>query len=250
MNKIALITGATSGIGWATACKLHHLGYRIIAIGRRRDRLNELYSLLKTNVLTLEFDVRNRESVKKSIESLPSDWSQIDLLINNAGNAHGMDLIQDGNWADWEDMIDINIKGLLAVTEAVLPKMIERKSGHIINIGSIAGDQAYAKGAVYGASKAAVSLLTQGMRLDLNPFGIKVSELKAGMVETEFSLVRFKGDQARAISVYQGLEPLTGNDVAETIAYMAEAPLHVNLAEVLMMPLAQASAHTFHRNPS
>lgn len=249
ISKTALITGSTSGIGWATACKLHQMGFRIIATGRRQERLNELQKILETNVLTMNFDVSNRIEVQESLQNLPADWSQIDVLINNAGNAHGLDLIQDGNWADWEAMIDINVKGLLAVTEVILPGMIERKSGHIINLGSIAGDQAYAKGAVYCASKAAVSLLTQGMRLDLNAVGIKVSELKAGMVETEFSKVRFKGDSDRAAGVYSGLEPLKAEDVADTLAFMISAPRHVNLAEVLLLPLAQASAHTFHRNP-
>ncbi|HRH33588.1 MAG TPA: SDR family NAD(P)-dependent oxidoreductase [Catalimonadaceae bacterium] len=247
--KIALITGATSGIGWATACKLHQLGFRIIATGRRQERLTELQSILKTNILTLQFDVSNRNEVQNSLHNLPEDWSKVDVLINNAGNAHGLDLIQDGKWTDWEAMIDINLKGLLAVTEVVLPGMVERKSGHIINLGSIAGDQAYAKGAVYCASKAAVSLLTQGMRLDLNAVGIKVSELKAGMVETEFSKVRFKGDLDRAAAVYSGLEPLKAEDVADTLAFMISAPKHVNLAEVLLLPLAQASAHTFNRSP-
>lgn len=246
-NKTVLITGATSGIGWATACALHRNGYRILATGRRGNRLEELSALLKTNILTLNFDVSVRAEVKRNLENLPADWRKIDVLINNAGNAHGLDFIQDGNWEDWEAMIDINVKGLLAVTEVILPGMVERKSGHILNIGSIAGDQAYMKGAVYCASKAAVSLLTQGMRLDLNAAGIKVSELKAGMVETEFSKVRFKGDADRATAVYAGLEPLTAEDVADTIVYMVNAPTHVNLAEVLLLPLAQASAHTFNR---
>ena len=245
--KTALITGATSGIGWATAVKLHALGFQIIATGRRQDRLDELQQLLPDRLLTLCFDVSDRTALRKEIEGLPLAWSQIDLLVNNAGNAHGLDSIQNGNWADWEAMIDINVKGLLAATEAVLPGMVARKSGHIINLGSIAGDQPYANGAVYCGSKAAVSLITQGMRIDLNAVGIKVSELKAGMVETEFSVVRFKGDEERAKSVYAGVVPLVAEDIAETIAFMALAPAHVNLAEVVMMPLDQASVSVYNR---
>ena len=245
--KTALITGATSGIGWATAVKLHALGFQIIATGRRQDRLDELQQLLPDRLLTLCFDVSDRTALRKEIEGLPLAWSQIDLLVNNAGNAHGLDSIQNGNWADWEAMIDINVKGLLAATEAVLPGMVARKSGHIINLGSIAGDQPYANGAVYCGSKAAVSLITQGMRIDLNAVGIKVSELKAGMVETEFSVVRFKGDEERAKSVYAGVVPLVAEDIAETIAFMATAPAHVNLAEVVMMPLDQASVSVYNR---
>ena len=190
--KTALITGATSGIGEATAKKLHAIGYQIIATGRRLDRLEKLKSDLGSDrLLTLCFDVRDREAVRSTIAGLPEPYRNIDLLVNNAGNAHGMDPIQDGKWEDWEAMIDINVKGLLAVTQAVLPGMIERKSGHIINLGSIAGDQAYPRGNVYCASKAAVGLLTETMRIDLNSVGIKVSEIKAGMVDTEFSQVRF-----------------------------------------------------------
>lgn len=245
--KTALITGATSGIGWATAIKLHSLGYQIIATGRRAVRLEALATILPDRLHCLQFDVRDRIEVQKAISGIPAALLPIDVLINNAGNAHGLDLIQDGSWADWDAMIDINVKGLLAVTEAVLPGMVARKSGHIINLGSIAGDQAYAKGAVYSASKAAVSLLTQSMRIDLNAVGIKVSEIKAGMVETEFSNIRFKGDETKAKAVYAGVEPLTADDIANTIAFMVQAPKHVNLAEVLMLPLDQASAHTFNR---
>lgn len=247
-KKTAFITGATSGIGWATALRLHQADFRIIATGRREDRLSELAQLLpEEDILTLCFDVRQRDAVQKAVDSIPPSWQSIDLLINNAGNAHGLEVFQEGSWEDWAAMMDINVLGLMAVTEAVLPFMLSRGKGHIINLGSIAGDQAYAKGAVYCASKAAVSLFTQGLRLDLNSAGIKVSELKAGMVETEFSLVRFKGDQQKAAKVYSGLQPLSAEDVADTLCYMAMAPHHVNLAEVLMLPLAQASAHTFHR---
>lgn len=250
-KKTAFITGATSGIGRATALRLHQSGFRIIATGRREDRLKELAQLVpEEDILTLRFDVRQRDAVQNAVDSIPASWQNIDLLINNAGNAHGLEVFQEGNWQDWAAMMDINVLGLMAVTEAVLPFMLQQGKGHIINIGSIAGDQAYAKGAVYCASKAAVSLFTQGLRLDLNTAGIKVSELKAGMVETEFSLVRFKGDHQKAAQVYSGLEPLSAEDIADTLCYMAMAPHHVNLAEVLMLPLAQASAHTFHRQSS
>jgi 3-hydroxy acid dehydrogenase / malonic semialdehyde reductase len=250
MNKrTALITGATSGIGEATARKLHAIGYQIIATGRREDRLKKLQADLGADrLLTLCFDVRNREAVQLALAGLPESFKNIELLVNNAGNAHGMDLIQDGKWEDWEAMIDINIKGLLAVTQSVLPGMIERKSGHIINLGSIAGDQAYPKGNVYCASKAAVGLLTDTMRIDLNSVGIKVSEIKAGMVDTEFSQVRFGGDKDRANKVYEGMQPLTAEDMAEVIVYMVQAPRHVNLAEVVMLPLAQASAMVVNRS--
>jgi NADP-dependent 3-hydroxy acid dehydrogenase YdfG len=247
-KKTALITGATSGIGLETARILHSKGYSIIATGRRGDRLRELESELNhERIVTLCFDVRNREELRLQIQSLSDEWKEIDVLINNAGNAHGMEPFQNGNWSDWEAMIDINIKGLVAITEAVLPFMMERKSGHIINIGSIAGDQAYPKGSLYCASKSAVSMITECLRIDLNTEGIKVSEIKPGMVETEFSLVRFKGDEERAANVYKGVTPLSGMDVAEVIVYMVEAPKHVNIAEVLLMPLDQASTTVFNR---
>lgn len=246
-QKTILITGATSGIGSETARLLLEKGHRIVATGRRKERLDQLASEYGDQILTLCFDVQDRDAVRAQIDSLPPDWKTIDVLVNNAGNAHGMDSFQTGNWADWEAMIDINVKGLVAVTEAVLPLMRIRQKGHIINLGSIAGDQPYANGSLYCASKAAVSTFTDCLRIDLNREGIKVSEIKPGMVETEFSLVRFKGDEERARKVYQGVTPLTGKDVAEVIVYMVEAPAHVNLAEVLLLPLAQASATVFNR---
>jgi len=247
-RKTALITGATSGIGLETARILHQKGYHIIGTGRRKDRLENLEAEFKCErILTLCFDVRNRTELRSLIQSVPEEWKAIDVLINNAGNAHGMEPFQDGSWQDWEAMIDINIKGLIAVTEVVLPFMLARKSGHILNIGSIAGDQAYAKGSLYCASKSAVSMITECLRIDLNAEGIKVSEIKPGMVETEFSLVRFKGDEQRVKQVYNGVTPLTGKDVAEVIVYMLEAPKHVNIAEVLLMPLDQASTTVFNR---
>jgi 3-hydroxy acid dehydrogenase/malonic semialdehyde reductase len=248
--KTALVTGATSGIGLETARLLHAKGYQIIATGRRQERLDNLTKEFKgERILTLCFDVRDRNAVRSQIDALPDAWKQIDILINNAGNAHGMEVFQEGSWDDWEAMIDINIKGLIAVTEAVLPFMRIRKSGHILNVGSIAGDQAYAKGSMYCASKSAVSMFTDCLRIDLNSEGIKVSEIKPGMVETEFSLIRFKGDEERAKNVYKGVTPLNGKDVAEVIVYMVEAPAHVNIAEVLIMPLDQASTTVFNRKP-
>ena len=247
-KKLACITGATSGIGRETALLLRDRGYRILATGRRKERLEALSSEFPPEDLhTLCFDVRDREAIQKNFSGLPPDWQDIDVLVNNAGNAHGLDLFQDGSWADWEAMIDGNVKGLVAVTEAVLPLMRRRGQGHILNLGSIAGDQAYAKGALYCASKSAVSMFTECLRIDLNAEGIKVSEIKPGMVETDFSLVRFKGDAERAAKVYEGVKPLSGKDVAEVIVYMIEAPAHVNLAEVMLMPLAQASATVFNR---
>lgn len=248
-TKTILITGATSGIGRAAAIKLHALGHRIVGTGRRADRLSDLQRLMPERFIGLSFDVRDRAAIASQVAKIPAEWRPIDVLINNAGNAHGLEPIQNGHWEDWEAMLDINVKGLLAVTEVVLPEMVEAKSGHIINLGSIAGHQAYANGAVYCGSKAAVALITEGMRIDLNPLGIKVSEMKAGMVETEFSVVRFKGDEARAKAVYQGVQPLTGEDVADTLVYMVEAPAHVNLAEVVLMPLAQASVSVYNRKP-
>ena len=246
--KTILITGATSGIGLETAKLLHAKGHIIIATGRRQDRLEALrLTLGSKRIYPLAFDVRDRKDLGLKLASLPEEFKNIDVLVNNAGNAHGLEPFQEGNWEDWEAMIDINVKGLLAVTEAVLPIMLSRKSGHIINIGSIAGIQAYGRGAVYCASKSAVSMITEGLRIDLNAEGIKVSEIKPGMVETEFSKVRFKGDEAKATQVYNGLTPLQAQDVAEVIAYMIEAPRHVNLADVLLLPLDQASATVVHR---
>jgi 3-hydroxy acid dehydrogenase / malonic semialdehyde reductase len=247
-KKLACITGATSGIGRETALLLKEKGYRILATGRRIERLQTLSDQFSPDdIHTLCFDVRDRDAVRHQFSTLPPDWQDIDVLVNNAGNAHGLDLFQEGSWTDWEAMIDANVKGLVAVTEAVLPFMRRRGKGHIVNLGSIAGDQAYAKGALYCASKSAVSMFTECLRIDLNAEGIKVSEIKPGMVETEFSLVRFKGDAERAAKVYEGVQPLTGKDVAEVLVYMIEAPAHVNVAEVLLMPLAQASATVFNR---
>jgi 3-hydroxy acid dehydrogenase / malonic semialdehyde reductase len=248
MPKIALITGATSGIGRATALLLAQNGYRIIATGRRKDRLEALQQeITEVPVHVLEFDVRNKVAVRDAVNSLPPEWQAIDVLINNAGNAHGLAPIQDGDDRDWDMMLDINVKGLLYVTQAVLPFMTSRKKGHIINIGSVAGKEVYANGNVYCASKAAVDALTKGMRIDLLPQHIKVSEVNPGMVYTEFSEVRFKGDKERADAVYKGVNPLTAEDLAEILLFVVNRPAHVNIAEMLVFPAAQASATALRR---
>ncbi|MCX7649711.1 MAG: SDR family NAD(P)-dependent oxidoreductase [Flavobacteriales bacterium] len=248
-KKRILITGATSGIGAATARCLGLLGHPLVLCGRRQQRLEALAQELSstTQVFTLSFDISKRQEVVAAISSIPSAWSAIDVLINNAGNAHGLDLIHEGQIEDWEAMIDINIKGLLYLTRQVVPGMVARGRGHIINIGSIAGREPYPGGNVYGATKAAVDLLTQGMRMDLLDKGIKVSAIHPGLVETEFSLVRFKGDSEKARRVYEGYQPLRPEDVADLIRYMVEAPEHVNLADVLLLPKAQAAVRMVHK---
>jgi 3-hydroxy acid dehydrogenase / malonic semialdehyde reductase len=250
MKKIALITGATSGIGLETARVLAENGVNLILCGRRQERLTQLAHELgsKVEIYPLVFDVRDQAAVAAQIGSLPLAWQTIDFLVNNAGNAHGLSPIAQGDLADWDAMIDINVKGLLYVSKTVIPGMVSRQTGHIINIGSIAGLEVYPNGNVYCASKFAVDALTKGMRLDLNPYGIKVTSINPGMVETEFSLVRFKGDEERAKNVYQGVQPLTGRDVAEVIYFALSRPAHVNLAEVLLLPTAQASATVIKRS--
>lgn len=244
MIKIALVTGATSGIGRATARILAKNNYKIILCGRREDRLKELEKELSefTEICILSFDVRDKKAVFESINSLPSDFSKIDVLINNAGNAHGLDAIQNGDVDDWDAMIDINVKGLLYVSKAIIPTMIEQKSGHIINIGSTAGKEVYPNGNVYCASKFAVDALNKGMRMDLNPYGIRVGAIHPGMVETEFSEVRFKGDKEKAANTYKGLQPLSAEDIADIIHFVVSRPYHVNIADLIVMPTAQASA--------
>lgn len=251
-NKTVLITGATSGIGRATAILFAVKGFRLILCGRRQDRLVALQSELskKTDVHVLNFDVRNKENVHTALSSLPVEFANIDVLINNAGNAHGLDPIQDGNEEDWDAMMDINVKGLLYVSKAVIPQMVARKSGHIINIGSTAGKEVYPKGNVYCASKHAVDALTTGMRIDLNPYGIKVGAVNPGAVETEFSNVRFKGDDAKADAVYKGFEPLVAEDIAETLLFVVTRPAHVNIADLVITPTAQASATVFNKSTS
>ena len=249
-NKIALITGATSGIGKASAITLAKMGYDMIGTGRRKDRLDELEKELPASVrfLPLVFDVRDREKVGEILGNLPSDWAAIDVLINNAGNAHGMDPIQTGSLDDWDAMMDINVKGLLYVSKAIIPGMTERQSGIIINIGSIAGKEVYPNGNVYCGSKHAVDAITKGMRIDLNPFGIKVIGIHPGLVETEFSLVRFKGDEKRAETVYQGYEPLVAQDIADIVEFVVNRPAHVVLADIVVLPTAQAAATLVKKN--
>lgn len=249
-NRIAVITGATSGIGEATARLLAKNGFQLILTGRRKERLEKIGSELTafTEVLTLNFDVRNREQVDEVFGSLAARWKEIDILVNNAGNAHGFDPVQSGDVADWDAMMDINVKGLLYVSRAVIPGMVARNRGHIINIGSIAGKEVYPKGNVYCASKFAVDALTKGMRLDLNPHSIKVTSINPGLVETEFSLVRFKGDEATAKGPYAGMTPLTGSDIADIILYTLQAPPHVVLTDITVLPVAQASATLVKRD--
>ncbi|MBW2937368.1 SDR family NAD(P)-dependent oxidoreductase [Aureisphaera sp. CAU 1614] len=244
MKKTALITGATSGIGKATAQIFAEKGIRLILCGRRQERLDNLAVELQkhTEVYILNFDVRNKIQVFESINNLSEAFSEIDILVNNAGNAHGLDPIQDGSIEDWDAMLDINVKGLLYVTKAILPGMLKRGSGHIINIGSTAGKEVYPNGNVYCASKHAVDALNQGMRIDLNGKGIKVAAINPGMVETEFSEVRFKGDTKRASKVYQGFTPLQPEDIAEIIWFTVTRPPHVNIADLTVMCLDQASS--------
>ena len=244
MKKIAFITGATSGIGKATAINFALNGIDLVLCGRRQDRLDVLKKELgkEVNVHTLNFDIRDKESVQKAIISLPKEFAKIDILINNAGNAHGLDTIQEGSVDDWDAMLDINVKGLLYVSKAIIPQMVERKSGHIINIGSTAGKEVYPKGNVYCASKHAVDAINQGMRIDLNPFGIRVGAVNPGLVETEFSTVRFKGDENRAENVYKGFQPLKPEDIADIIHFVVTRPYHVNIADLVVMPTAQASS--------
>jgi len=244
--KTAFVTGASSGIGQATARALAAAGFQLVIAGRRQERLAALAAeLAPTSVHQLVFDVRDRSAVEAAVAELPAEFAHIDVLINNAGNAHGLAPIQDGDVADWDAMLDGNVKGLLYVSRAVLPRMGE--GGFIVNIGSIAGHEAYANGNVYCASKAAVAMLTRTMRLDLLPRGIRVAEVAPGMVETEFSEVRFKGDEARAAGVYKGVQPLTAADIADLIQFMVTRPPHVQIAEVIIFPAAQAAAATVRR---
>ena len=244
MDLTVFITGATSGIGKATAEFLAKHSYRLILCGRNQDRLKELKQTLgkQTAITTLQFDVRDKEAVFSAIESLPENFRDIDVLINNAGNAHGMSSIQDGDINDWDAMLDINVKGLLYVSRAILPKMIERNSGFIVNIGSTAGKEVYPKGNVYCASKSAVEAINKGMRMDLNQYNIRVSAIHPGLVETAFSDVRFKGDTERARKVYQGYKALQPEDIAEIIHFVITRPYHINIEDLVVFPSAQASA--------
>lgn len=245
-GKVVLITGASSGIGAASAMQFARLGAKLLLCARRLDQLQALALTLhrqfNAEVYTFQLDVSESTAVKQALDSLPTKWQQIDILINNAGLAAGLDFIQDGLISDWEEMIDTNIKGLLYVTKHLLPAMIAKNSGHIINIGSIAGHQTYPKGAVYCATKAAVNVLTQGLRMDLFGTRIRVTTIDPGAVMTNFSNVRFKGDEQRAASVYEGMDPLTADDIADTIVFAATRPPHVNISEVIIMPTDQAAA--------
>ncbi|MDB4025719.1 SDR family NAD(P)-dependent oxidoreductase [Flavobacteriaceae bacterium] len=244
MDLTVFITGATSGIGKATAEFLAKHNYRLILCGRNQDRLKELKQTLgkQTAITTLQFDVRDKEAVFSAIESLPENFRDIDVLINNAGNAHGMSSIQDGDINDWDAMLDINVKGLLYVSRAILPKMIEKNTGFIVNIGSTAGKEVYPKGNVYCASKSAVEAINKGMRMDLNQYNIRVSAIHPGLVETAFSDVRFKGDTERARKVYQGYKALQPEDIAEIIHFVITRPYHINIEDLVVFPSAQASA--------
>ena len=248
MSKIAMVTGATSGIGWATAEALAKEGYQLIICGRRKERLQELSAKVDVKTLELLFDVSDRAAVAEALNSLPEEWKQIDVLINNAGNAHGLGKIHEGNIDDWDAMIDINVKGLLYVTKAIVPNMVERGAGHVVNIGSIAGKEAYPGGNVYCGSKHAVDAINTGMRMDLNGTGVKVSQVCPGLVETEFSLVRFKGDKDRAKMAYEGFEALRAEDIADLIRFIVTRPAHVNIADTLILPAAQASPTLVDRN--
>lgn len=250
MNKIVLITGATSGIGLGCARKFAENGDKLILTARNENKLSEIKKELaakNVEVMTLAFDVRDREKAKKYISSLPEEWRNIDVLVNNAGLALGLEPEYEGDLDDWETMIDTNIKGLLNMTRLIVPGMVERNSGHIINVGSVAGDAAYAGGNVYCATKAAVKALTDGLRIDVADTAIRVTNLKPGLVETNFSNIRFKGDVKRAKKLYTGITPLTGDDIADVAVYAANAPAHVQIAEVLILATHQASGSVIVR---
>jgi 3-hydroxy acid dehydrogenase / malonic semialdehyde reductase len=251
MKQTVLVTGATSGIGEATAKRFAEAGYRLIITGRRKERLENLEKLLKKDykceVLSLNFDVREKEEVEKYLGHLPEGWDEIDILVNNAGLAVGLGHIDDGVIDDWERMIDTNVKGLLYVTRTISPGMVKRNRGHIINIASIAGKQVYENGAVYCASKHAVDALSRGMRIDFVKHGIKVTNIAPGMVETEFSLVRFKGDEEKAKAPYKGIKPLNGDDIASVIFFAATLPGHICLNDIVITPTGQADAIYYHR---
>ncbi|MEJ8591296.1 SDR family NAD(P)-dependent oxidoreductase [Riemerella anatipestifer] len=249
MGRTVFITGATSGIGKATAELLAQQGYRLIICGRRAEVLEELKEnlSLKTEVYALVFDVRNADEVERSITSLPENFKDIDILINNAGNAHGLEPLSDGNISDWDMMMDANVKGLLYVSKPIISRMKEAKKGHVINISSVAARQTYANGVVYCASKRAVDVISEGMRIELTSFGIKVTNIQPGAVETDFSKVRFKGDEERAKAVYEGYEALKAEDIADAIAYCINTPERVSIAELCIYPKAQAEPRTICR---
>ncbi len=250
MKKTVLITGATSGIGLGCANKFADNGDRLILTGRNTTKLSAVKQELEargTEVLTLAFDVRDREAARQAIESLPEAWKHVDVLVNNAGLALGLEPEYEGDLDDWEAMIDTNVKGLLTMTRLIVPDMVARNSGHIINIGSVAGDAAYAGGNVYCATKAAVKAITDGLRIDVADTAVRVTNLKPGLVETNFSNIRFHGDEARAAKLYQGIKPLTGDDIADVAVFAANAPEHVQIAEVLILATHQASGSVIVR---
>ena len=249
MTRIALVTGATSGIGKATAIKFAENGYNLILCGRRTEKLEELKNELSQTIKihSLIFDVRNRKEVELQLNSLPNEWKNIDILVNSAGNAHGLSSIDNGDIEDWDAMIDGNVKGLLYVSRVIIPQMVDRKKGHIINLSSVAGKQTYANGAVYCASKKAVEAISEGMRLDLTEHGIKITNIAPGAVATEFSEVRFKGDKEKAQKVYEGYEPLLAEDVADLIFYAINAPNRVTIADVTIYSKSQSAPTTIYK---
>ena len=250
MNKIVMITGATSGIGLACARKFAANGDKLILTGRNEQKLEEIRKELAdkgTQVLTLVFDVRDREAAARCINGLPTEWQEIDVLVNNAGLALGLEPEYEGLWEDWETMIDTNIKGLLTMTRLIVPGMVERNRGHVINVGSVAGDAAYANGNVYCATKSAVKALSDGLRIDVAGTDVRVTNLKPGLVETNFSNTRFHGDTERAANVYKGIQPLTGDDIADVAVYATNAPAHVQIAEVLILATHQGSGSVIVR---
>ena len=249
MKKTIFITGATSGIGKATAEIFAKQGHRLIICGRRKEVLDNLQIQLSnfTDVYSLVFDVRNQQEVQNAINSLPEEWKNIDVLVNNAGNAHGLEPISDANISDWDAMMDGNVKGLLYVSQPIIKLMKANNSGHIVNISSVAARQTYANGTVYCASKKAVDVISEGMRLELTEFGIKVTNVQPGAVETDFSKVRFKGDEERAATVYAGYEPLIAEDIAESISYCVNVPDRVSIAEICIYPKAQAEPRTIYK---
>lgn len=252
MNKITLITGATSGIGRSCAYVFAQNNHDLIITGRRKSRLDEISNDLKSkydiNVHSLSFDIRDNESVKNAISSLPAEWKNIEILINNAGLAVGLSTLQEGDIDDWERMIDTNVKGLLYISRAVLPLLVSQNHGHVINIGSIAGKEVYPNGNVYCSTKHAVDAITKSMRMDMVKNGIKVTQVAPGAVETEFSLVRFKGDKQKAESIYNGFQPLSPDDIANVVYYTTTLPSHVNINDLVLMPTAQASATVFNKD--
>lgn len=249
-KKIVMVTGATSGIGEACAKKFANGGYNVIITGRRHDKLEALKTQLEAQgarVLALTFDVREREIARKAVESIDGEWADIDVLVNNAGLALGLDKEYEGDFNDWDTMIDTNVKGLLNMTRFIVPGMVKRNRGHVINIGSVAGDAAYANGNVYCATKAAVKAITDGLRIDVAESAVRVTNIKPGLVQTNFSNVRFHGDDAKAENVYKGIKPLTGDDIADVAFYAASAPAHVQIAEVLVLATHQANGSVIVR---